>query len=123
MAKPAASSAAELIRLPVDSSDIFEKQFRCVGFVHADFIKVAAALKSLALGFNEDDRHAFIGRLNLCVCFDADKDQVRILTIGNVGFAAVDDVMVAVFFGGSLHSLKIATSAGLSHRNGRDDLA
>ena len=104
-------------------ADIFEEQFRCVGFVHADFVKVATAFETFTLGFDKDNRHALIGGLNFGVGFDADQNQVRILAIGDIGFAAVDDVMVAILLGSGLHSLKIATSAGLSHRDGRDDLA
>ena len=102
---------------------IFKEQFGSIGFIHADFVEVAAAFETFAVGFNQDNRHALIGRLNFGVGLNTDEDQVGILAIGDVGFAAVDDIMIAVFLGSGLHPLKIAAGAGFSHRNGGDNLA
>ena len=104
-------------------ADIFEEQFRGISFIHTDFVEVTAALEAVTIRLNEDNRHALIRWLDFGVGFDADQDQVGVLAIGDIGFAAVDDIMVAVFTRGGLHALKIASGAGLRHGDGGDDLA
>ena len=104
-------------------ANIFEEQFGRVGFVHADFVKVATAFETFTIGFDKDNRHPLIGGLNFGVGFDADQDQVRILAIGDVGFAAIDDIMIAILLGSGLHALQVASGARLGHGDGGDHLA
>ena len=50
----------------------------------------------------------------------ADKDEVGVLAVGDVGFAAIDDIMIAIPFGGRSNALKVRTNTGLRHGNRGD---
>ncbi len=93
-----------------------EKQFRSIAGMQTHLLQIPAALKTSQLGINRKQRHTFrtLGRVSL----DRQNDDITMLTIGDKGFLAVDDVLVTVFHGAGLHALQVATRTGLCHADG-----
>src|SRR3546814_20784428 len=75
---------------------VVEEQFGCVGGVLPDLVELAAAAKTLAIGFDEDDRHALVGGLRGRIGLGDAEDQIGILAVGDIGLRARADVMISV---------------------------
>ena len=104
-------------------ADVVEEQFRRIRLVLTDLVEVATALEPFAVRFDQHDRDALVSGLDLGVGLDADEDQIGVLAIGDIGFAAVDDVVVAILLRRRPHPLQVGTCAGFSHGDGGDDFA
>ena len=106
-------------------ADVIKEQLGGVSGMLADLVEVTAtaetALSFDGLCLDTDDRDALgaLARIGL----DAEQDQVSCLAVGDEGFRAVDDVMIAVALGGGFHALKVGAGAGLGHRDGSDEVA
>ena len=104
-------------------ADVFKEHFRRVRRVEPDLVEIATAFKAFAVGLDEDDRDTFPRGLHLRVGLDADEDQVRRLTIGDIGFGPVDDIVIAVLLRGGAQRLKVRTGAGFGHCDGGNHFA
>ncbi|MBC8425991.1 2-dehydropantoate 2-reductase [bacterium] len=101
---------------------IVEEQFRGVLRVLADFFQVAAALKALDLiGLNHNEAGAFGAFLRVSFCYH--DDEICVLAIGDKGFLAIDQVVVAVADCRCLYALEIAAGARFGHGDGADQFA
>jgi hypothetical protein len=72
-------------------------------------------------GVHDHDRGA-AGAL-VGVGFRDDEDHAGERAIGDEGFGAVEDVLIALREGAGADALQVGAGAGFSHRDGADDFA
>ncbi|PAV66820.1 hypothetical protein WR25_13963 [Diploscapter pachys] len=75
---------------------VVEEQFGRVGRFLPDLVELAAAPKALAFRLDQDDRHAAPRGLGVGIGLGDHQHQIGVLPVGNIGLAAVEDVVVAV---------------------------
>ena len=102
--------------------DVVEEQLRRVLRLEAELLQVATAAEALGLGgFDDDQRDA--ARLLLRVGLGDDDDQIGVLAVGDEGFLAVDDILVAGHPRGRAYGLEVGAGARLGHGDGADQFA
>ena len=100
---------------------VLEEQLRRVLRLHPDLLEIAAALETLGLRLDGDQRRAFGAELGIGL---GDHDhQVGELAVGDEGLGAVDDPLVAVHDGRRLDRLQVGARPRLGHGDGRDQFA
>ena len=86
------------------------------------FVEIAPAPEPVRLsGFDDHQRNAF--RALFRVGFCNNNNQIRVLSVGNKGLRAINDILVALFGGPRLDGLQVGTGSRLGHRNRADKLA
>ena len=102
--------------------NIVEEQFRCVGGIHPDLVELFAAFEPVrAICFQQHKRDTF-GAL-VRIGFGDHHDKVGGLTVGDIGFGAVDPVAIAILQSRGGDRLQIRSNPGLGHRNCADQFA
>src|SRR5690606_34253028 len=100
--------------------DIVEKQLGGVLRFQAELLQAIAALKAFHAVFDHEQAH---GVLRLGVGARRHHHQIGELAVGNVGFRAVQQPVIAHVYRSGLHAGEIGASAGLGHRHCENFLA
>ena len=102
-------------------ADVVEEQLRRVLRLHADLLEIAAALETLARGFDGDQRRAL--RPQFGIGLGDHDDEVGELAVRNEGLGAVDDPVVAVHHRRGLDRLQVRACPRFGHGDGRHQFA
>jgi len=87
----------------------------------ADLVEIAPALETGGVGIDQHQRNPLRALVRIGL---GDHDHaIGVLAVGDVGFGAVDDEVVAVLFRRGADALKVGACARFGHRDRGDDVA
>ncbi len=101
--------------------DIVEEQLRRILGLHAQFFQVAATFEAVhaALHDKQTQLPGIVGRIR----FRGHNHRVGIDAVGDVGLAAVEQVVIPVVHGRGAHPPQVAAGIRLRHADGENALA